>query len=251
MFAAELSGGMWEPGYPSGTKAINFGTAGNMNDRLGYSFALLSDYGNAYAETSDSGEAGESVIPGQMMFCAGVAYRFLNVFSLGLGARYTSQGLGPDALYQAVSGTASLMFQAAGIRATAGIKDLGSKLAGEYPLPARAFAGADYTRSFGVHAVEVAAEANIYLSGAFSAGAGVSYTFKDMLVARAGYILGGSSATANAITLGLGGKYKGVRLDAAYLISAAPVGNSFTLGLGFSMQRPPKRPVHIDTEEEK
>lgn len=274
MFDFELSGGLWEPSYPSGTTGLNFGAAGNLQDRYGYSFALAADLGNPYTISSADGVAGEQFTPGQMMFCAGFGMRFLQVFSVGASLSYCNRNLAVSSFSHALAGTASLMFQSSGIRATIGVKELGAWLgnavaeplhdnaegagsatseqgsaAGLGATPARAFAGVGYTREFGAHRVEAAAQADYYLAGGLLAGAGASYCWKSLITARAGYILGGSSPYTSAVTFGLGAKVKGVHLDAAYLLAPAPVGNSFSIGLGFTLQRPKERPAPPPKEE--
>jgi len=248
IFDFTISGGLWETGKPSGTTGINFGTAGNLGDRFGYSFGLGSDLGSPYTVMDENGIAGGEFTPGQMFFAGGLAFRFLDMFSVGVGAKYYNQSLASEASYSAVAGNAFAMFQRSGLRVTAGVTDLGSKLGGIYALPAQVVAGADYSRLFGKdHKVEVAAEAGYYLVGAVRGGAGASYTWRDMLSARAGYIYGGASPLPDAVTAGLGFSFKGIHIDAAYIISGGPVGNSFTVGIGYRL----KHKTHNDNNDER
>jgi len=238
IFDFSIAGGMWQPGKPSGTTGINFGTAGNLDDRFGYSFGIGTDLGSSYTVTDAYGRAGDVFTPGQMFFAAGLAYRFLDMFSVGIGAKYFNQSLAPSSARSAVAANAFAIFRREGLQVTAGITDLGSKLGGVYDLPAQVVAGGAYSMTFGEdHKVGVAAEAGYYLYGAVRAGAGASYTWRDMLSARAGYLYGGKSRLPDAITAGLGFSFKGIHLDAAYIISSGPVGNTFTVGIGYKLHK--------------
>ena len=250
IFDFALSGGMWQPGKPSGTTGISFGTAGNLDDRFGYSFGAGSDLGSPYTLMDEDGYPGESSTPGQLFIAAGLAYRFLGLFSIGIGGRYYNQSLGPEAAYSAFAGNAYAMFVLEGLRVTAGVSDLGGRLAGTYSLPAQAVAGAAYSHTFGEdHGVEVAAEAGWYLHGALRAGAGASYTWRKMISARAGYIYGGDSPLPDAITAGLGFSFKGIHLDAAYIVSKGPAGNSFTVGIGFKLHNNQHERIRTESDE--
>ena len=72
-------------------------------------------------------------------------------------------------------------------------------------------------------------------AGALGAAAGVEYGFKDMIFARAGFHYGSASlGLPTYASLGLGAKFAGVTLDAAYLL-VGNLSNSlmFTVGYGF------------------
>ena len=105
-----------------------------------------------------------------------------------------------------------------------------------YALPMRVMAGGSYRIAPGEkHAVTLAADLGYILPkeyGAFTAALGTEYTFNQMIYARAGYHFSSAVAPRFA-SFGLGFAFKGIGLDAAYLLG--PSGNAWTAGLHFTL----------------
>ena len=73
------------------------------------------------------------------------------------------------------------------------------------------------------------------VSGAVMLNAGAEYCFADILFARAGFHYGDAAkAVPTFISAGLGAKYAGVQLDAAYIFASPTIGNSLMLTLGYA-----------------
>ena len=120
---------------------------------------------------------------------------------------------------------------------TLGLKgaDLGTKYSfGEnaYALPMRVLAGGSYCMApADKHAITLAADLGYILPKeykAFTAAVGAEYAFNQMIFARAGYHFSSAVAPRFA-SFGLGFAFKGIGLDAAYLLG--PVANAWTATL--------------------
>ena len=67
------------------------------------------------------------------------------------------------------------------------------------------------------------------------ASAGAEYSILDIVDIRAGYHYGQNGTVLPTFaSVGLGFEFFGVNLDAAYLISAGAMKNTFSVGLGYS-----------------
>ena len=102
-------------------------------------------------------------------------------------------------------------------------------------LPTVLKLAADYTFVFGEdHSILTVVDLNLERNWTFGFAGGVQYGFRDLVFARVGYNLAARTAAwPSYLSAGLGGKYKGFRLDVAY-IATSVLGNSFTVGLGYS-----------------
>ena len=119
---------------------------------------------------------------------------------------------------------------------TLGIKaaDLGTKYsfgATAYSLPMRVLAGGSYRLApAGKHALTLGADLGYILPQeyrAFTAAVGAEYAFNQLVFARAGYHYSSAVAPAFA-SFGLGFAFKGIGLDAAYLLGRT---SAWTLSL--------------------
>ena len=72
-------------------------------------------------------------------------------------------------------------------------------------------------------------------SGALMAGLGLEYCIVDIVSVRAGYHYGDAAkALPSFASVGLGVKFAGVHLDAAFLLASKTLGNTLMIGLGYS-----------------
>lgn len=83
--------------------------------------------------------------------------------------------------------------------------------------------------------LRVAANTSVLFSGSFMAGAGAEYCLADIVTFRGGFHYGDPrKALPTFGSLGIGAKYAGISLDAAYLIPAGTPGGSLMIRLGYS-----------------
>ena len=232
--------GMW---YPSSSTVNNVsaGAAWNLKGKLGFAAGFSYGICQEYEIMNASGQAAGSFSPSEIQANIGLAWRFLPFISVGADVKYLGNTLAEGQSYSTVSSDIFLMSEFSSFRAAIGVSSLGSKVrsaSGEsFSLPASATLGLGYGDVFGQrHGVEVLVDADCYFSGAFSAAAGASYTYNDMVSVRAGYRYGGDSVIPSFASVGAGVKLFGVRLDAAYLIASgdSPLKNTFCIGIGYS-----------------
>lgn len=228
---------MWSPAGVS-TNVINVAGAYNMNQKFGVTAALAYGTNPAYDVTDAAGAAKGKFKPTEMQLKAGVSYRFLPFLSVGANVGYASSKLAQNASYGSLDADVFLMAKFGEFKLAAGVSDLGGGITSasgtKYSLPTAAVLGLGYQAEMAQkHGVEVQADADYYLSGAFAAALGLCYDYDDMVFVRAGYRYGGQSVIPSFMSLGLGVKFAGVRLDLAYL-TASPLSNTLALGLGYS-----------------
>ena len=232
--------GMW---YPSSSTVNNVsaGAAWNAGGKFGIAAGFSYGICQEYEIMNTSGQAAGSFSPSEIQANIGLAWRFLPFISVGADVKYLGNTLAEGQSYSAVSSDIFLMSEFSSFMAAIGVSSLGSKVrsaSGEsFSLPASATLGLGYGDVFGQrHGVEVLVDADCYFSGAFSAAAGASYTYNDMVSVRAGYRYGGDSVIPSFASVGAGVKLFGVRLDAAYLIASgdSPLKNTFCIGIGYS-----------------
>ena len=78
-------------------------------------------------------------------------------------------------------------------------------------------------------------DADYYFNGGIAAALGAEYSFNDMIFARAGYHYGTSKAIITYfVTVGLGARFVGIDINFAYLTGNDLIGNTLTVGLGYS-----------------
>lgn len=232
------SGQIWAP---NGAKSTNlaFGSAFKAGKRLGFSVGGAYQMGEEYTSFDETGNAAGTFKPGDIVLNAGAGFLILDNLSVGANVRYASQKLSSDNSYSAISTDVFLTYRLSGLNITAGVSSLGSSVKSvsgdSFSLPASATVGAEWSKAFSeTHGVRLAADADYFFSGNFTAAAGAEYSFKNMLFARAGYHFGTKDAVLPSFaTVGLGVRFFGISLNVAYLTANDTIGNTLTLGLGY------------------
>ena len=226
----QLSYQRWAPSVAPANH-INLLSGIRIGKRVGVGLTVGYQMGEEFALTD-----GSFYMPSDLMVGLGAGVAFTDYLSIGVNAKYARQGLTKEVAYQAFAADAFLLFNMAGFRVAAGVASVGTpvKAAGgkSYALPAAAKIGAGYGFGFGL---SLQADADIYFAGSFAMAGGVQYAWKDMLFARVGYHYGSEKAPVPSyLALGLGVKFIGIHLDVSYLTASKALGNSFTIGVGYS-----------------
>ena len=232
----------WQSWAPQGAKSnnINFGSAFRIGEKFGLAVGAAYQSGESYSMTDETGKDSGTFTPGEMIVGGGLGYEIIDGLAVGVNMRYASQKLAKDASYSAVCGDAFVTYSLKSLNISAGVSSFGTSVKGAdgtcYSLPASATLGLDWTAGFAeAHAVRLAADADYFFSGAVGAAAGVQYSFKDMIFARAGYHYGSDAAPLPSFaSVGLGVKFAGVQLNAAYLLASEALAGTLTIGLGYS-----------------
>ena len=229
---------MWQPSAAS-SNIINAAGAININQKFGIAVGLQYGMNQAYDITDASGSVKGQFKPSDMHINAGFAYRFRPFLSLGANVGYATSKLAEGYSYGALAADVFAMAKFGGVKVTAGVANIGtsvtSKSGAKFCLPGSVALGAGYETSFAdVHSVDVALDADYYFSGGFAAALGAAYTFDDLVSVRAGYRYGGKSPVGSFASVGVGGKFMGIKLDVAYLIGSDAFKNTLALTLGYA-----------------
>ena len=227
---------MWAP---TKGNVVSAGGAFNLKDRLGVAAGFSYGLNPAYDITDGGGAVSGRFSPTDMQAGIGLSYRFLKFLSVGANISYATSSLSSDISYGAVAADVFVMARLAGLRVTAGVSDLGSKVTSasgaRFALPTSVALGAGYGMTFAQkHGIDLMLDADYFLDGGFAASAGVEYAMNGMVFARAGYRYGGESPLPSYASAGAGVRLLGIRLDIAYIFGSEVMGNTLAVGLGYS-----------------
>ena len=234
---AALSYTNWMPAY--GPDRI-----GNL--RLAYNsgkFAagLAAGYGisPAYDLVSDSGVNTGNFSPAELSVRLGLSWRIIDRLALGVGFRYSSEKLAPNATVSTMGFSLFTSYIGDVVNASVGLQDLGPKIksstGASYSLASSVLASASVkaldTNSCGLN---IDACARYYFSKALGAAAGAEFSFKDMVFARLGYNFASDNAPlASFASAGLGISLFGATLDLSYLFASPTISGTLLAGLSY------------------
>ena len=225
--------GMWSPKAADNT-LVGLGAFFRINDKIavGLSGRMLRD--KPYDVATPSGQVTGQFTPNDIVAGLGVSYAVTDNISLGLTGRMLYSTIGEDLSGTAFAGDLTAMYAKDAFSAALGVCNLGSALSygGEsYALPMFAKAGAAYS----VSGFTASAEVDYLFSGALMAGVGAEYCIVDIVSLRAGFHYGDAAkAIPTYASVGLGVKFAGVHLDAAYLLASKSLGNTLAISLGYA-----------------
>lgn len=224
---------------PVRTNYAGAGFAYNIKDRVGVTAALSYGINPAYDVYNESGRPAGTFSPGQLMLGAGVSWRFVKFMSAGLNLRYAMQTLAEGVSSSAFAGDFVLMCRFGDFFVSAGAMNFGTPVKSSdgrsFNLSSSVKLAGMYEHLFAEkHGLQVNLDADWYLSKAASAALGAQYGWNDMVFVRAGYRYGsGRSPLPSMASVGLGCKFFGVRIDAAYVVYGSTI-NTLNVGLGYS-----------------
>ena len=234
---AAVSYGQWTPAslkYGALQAGGFFAPSENLGIRLDYRNNMFSAF-----ETIDAnGNPGGTVKPSEQRILAGASLRLAGKFFIDVNAKYLMADMG-SAKASCFGGDLGLSLHESGMTVGLKLADLGTEYSfgqNAYSLPMRVQAGGSYALSFAeVHSLTLGADLGYILPEeyhSFMAAAGLEYAFNQMIFARAGYRYASAVAPSFA-SFGLGFAFKGIGLDAAYLLSKP--GNAWTVTLRVSL----------------
>lgn len=235
-------GASYQSWAPDGAASANIGLGAGfkLGERFGLSVALTMQNGEEYGITDETGNSAGTFKPSFMSAGLGFGVKIIDNLSAGVNVRFASQKLTKDDSYSAFCADVFVSYRFSDFNISAGAASLGSKVkgadGGSWSLPASARVAVDWTKSFAeAHALKADVDLDYFFSGSVAAAAGVQYSFKDMVFARAGYHYGPETAVLPSFaSAGLGVKFFGVELNAAYLFASDVLGGTMTFGLGYS-----------------
>ena len=230
----------WAPSS-GGSKFINVGAGFNFNQRWGLSIAGSYGMGSSYEVIDDYGASQGTFTTSSMLIGVGLGFKMTDFLSIGADFRYVSEKLSADGSKGSFNAGVYVLGRVAGsLNITAGVSSLGPKViaaSGEsFSMPSSALLGAYYPWKISrAHVLSVSADGRFYFKGGVNAAAGLQYCWKKRLSVRAGYHYGSAKApTGSYASVGLGVRiFKGLHLDAAYLLGNATLKNTFSAGFGY------------------
>lgn len=227
---------MWQP---VSSNILNVGAAFNLKKKFGVAVGFQYGMNPAYDVTNSSGAVTGQFSPSDMHVNVGLAWRFLPFLSLGANVGYATSSLAEGQSYGALAADVFAMAKFGGLKVTAGVANVGTTVkdaaGNEFCIPGSIAVGAGYSKVFGEkNGIDVLVDADYYFSGWMAVAAGAAYTYNDFVSVRVGYRYGGESPVPSYASVGAGVKLLGIKLDAAYLISSSPIGNTLALSLGYT-----------------
>lgn len=238
---AQVSFNSWGP---TSARYYNGAAGFNLKNKIGLSAGFSTGSGEAFELYDDNGNSKGNFTPKNMRANFGFSWRFIKWMSIGANVSYHTETLLEGSTSKAAMADVFLMGEYNGIRAAAGVRKLGGTVADSkeniFSPASSAVAAIGYSKDFGKNRIEAEADMDYYFSGGateasapFSVSLGVAYTYNDMVAIRGGYHTGG--VIGNFASLGLGVKFYGVRLDAAFLLAGSgnPMNKTLGVGLGY------------------
>ncbi|MDE5733460.1 MAG: PorV/PorQ family protein [Bacteroidales bacterium] len=216
-----------------------------VGKKLGLTFGVLSDIGRAYGITDENGMVGGTFVPVDIRAGAGVSYMVADFMSVGAAVNYAGSRLsgisGSSGASDAVFADVQVLFKVKDFTFSLKGSNLGMPVKSvsgmSHWLPMNGSAGAGYCASFGRHSISAGLEAGLFFGGraAFAGGIGAEYVFSDIIALRTGYHYGSERSPAPSFaSVGAGCKFKGLRLDLAWLIAGCAMRNTISAGVGYS-----------------
>ena len=209
--------------------------------RVGLTAGFAWQNGQSYEVIDNYGVSQGDFKPSDMQLGAGIGVELAPAFSLGANVRFLSSTLSADDKYSAVGVDFLATYRHAGLTAVAGVSNLGGSVSDSkktsFSIPGSATLAAQYKAVFEkVHGLRADLDADwFFSSGSLGVAAGLEYGYDDLVFVRAGYHYGTELCVLPSfVTLGAGVKYMGIRFDLAYLTGNEYIGNTLTLGLGYS-----------------
>lgn len=226
--------GLWAPNAANNT-IVGADVFFRIGDKIAVSAEGREFIDKPYDIVNDKGVTEGTFAPSDLIVGLGGSFAATEQISVGAKLRILSSKLASDIKGSAFCADLSARYSGGIFDAGLSLRNLGSKIdygAGGYALPA--FLAADGTFS-PLNGLTVAAEVDYLFAGALMAGLGAEYTLMDIVSVRGGFHYGDASkALPTYVSLGLGVKFAGVHLDAAFLTASEALGNTLLVGLGYS-----------------
>ncbi len=209
--------------------------------KVGLTAGFAWQNGQEYEVVDNYGISQGGFKPSDMQVGAGIGVQVVPAFSLGANVRFLSSTLSADDKYSAVGVDFLATYRHAGLTAVAGVANLGGSVKDSkkesFSIPGSVTVAAEYKAAFEkVHGLRADLDADWFLSsGALGVAAGLEYAYDNLVFLRGGYHYGAERCVLPSfVTLGAGVQYMGIRFDLAYLTGNEYIGNTLTLGLGYS-----------------
>ena len=225
--------GMWAPKTVSNLLA-GLGAYYKINDKfaIGLSGRMLRD--KPYEAASVGGQTSGTFTPSDIVAGLGLSYAVMDGLSVGVSGHFLASAIASDMKGSAFAADVTAMYARDAFRAALGVSNLGTPLSyggQSYPLPMMARLGGAYS----VAGFTAGVEADYLFSGALMAGLGLEYCITGIVSLRGGFHYGDAAkAMPTYVSLGLGVKYAGFHLDAAFMTASRTLGNTLAVSMGYA-----------------
>lgn len=229
----------WAPSA-SGTSYVNAAVAYKFSSSFGMSLGFSEGLLRPYDILGNDGLVKDSFRPTQTLVSLGAAFGLGKKLSLGVNARFAMEKISEDDSFNGLSADISLGYSVLeNLRFYAGLSTLGTKIVAankkEFGQPAYIHLSGLWNKNIQESRIDVTAAAAVFLAGGFTLYPEVAYTWKDFVTARLGYrIADDKCLVPSHLTIGAGVKYANCRLDISYLTASEVLGNTISVGLGYS-----------------
>lgn len=224
----------WQPASVIGTDNLGVGASCLIKDKLGVSASFVMDKSKPYSIINAGGSRIGEFTPSEMTASLGVCYAVADFLSAGAAAHYMSSSLAADAAVSSIALDVLATAEFSSLRAVLGVKSLGARVDG-FSIPTHILAALGYHPLFAEkHALKLDAQLNYYTVGAVNVALGAEFCFADIVSARAGYCVSADGLLPSFASVGLGVRFAGVELNAAYLLASEAHAGTMTIGLGYS-----------------
>lgn len=231
--SADAYFGMWAPKTADNT-LIGADVWFKIGDKLAL-YAEGKDFmDKPYSISGDEGSVKGTFKPYDLIIGLGAEYRITDALSAGLTLRSVTSALAEKNKGGSFCGDIFVRYGGEKWGVELAGRNIGTKISygsDSYAIPSLVGVDGFYKPLEGL---TVAGEADLLFNGALMAGVGAEYGFKDIAFARAGFHYGGPAKALPAfLSLGIGGKYAGFRLDGTFLLLSETLGNTFLVSLGY------------------
>ncbi len=232
-FALGASYNLWAP-QNVGSSVADASAFFRISERFAFGLGGRFYSSKEMAATNLNGATIDTFTPKDIIGNLALSYRVLDGLSIGVTGKYVSSSIAPDLSGTAFGADVSVSCAHGPFSASAALCNLGSAVSygsSSYSLPMLAKAGA----AFSLKGLTVSAEADYLFDGAFAASLGAEFGLAKIAFLRAGYHYGSSEkGLPTFASAGIGLKFAGVELNAAYLFASETLGGTMTFGLGYS-----------------
>ncbi len=231
-FSAGLAYLLWAP--ESGVPSNIIGASAAYNFASPFLLSASFAYSNAepYEIYNNQNVLVGQFVPKDMSVELGAAYD-LGFMSLGANFRYLNSTLSEDLSLGAACADIFAAAEFGNFTGSAGLRSLGGKV-GTFSLPTALAVGLVYNMSAGASLLKLSLDGNYYLYGGMRASFAADYCWNDMISLRAAYNYGMDAPLPSFASLGLGLKFSGIELNAAYMIASETLAGTLAFGLSYS-----------------
>lgn len=223
------AGGSYAIWAPSINGSTNI--AGGVNYHLTSGLAISAGYVREQFKELDLG-GGTSYAPLNQIIAAGASLLITPSLSLGASVNFATQQLLEDYSLSGTSVDIQACYSISGFSVAGGVRCLGGKVS-DSSLPTSANLDLGYILSFGSVDLAMAADADYYFSGNYSAAAGVEASILNLVQIRAGYRFSSPRAVIPShLALGAGLSLGPARVSLSYLTASEYLGGTLLFGFG-------------------